>query len=77
MSVMRIMIMNKETGEYVSTFEVISRIAPSHNGDRIFLTKELTPQEMELYKRDPNEDEDYITCTVENAKQVNLIITMM
>lgn len=73
---MRVVVMSKD-GEYVSTYTGISRIAPSYNGDKVFLTKELTQEEMELYERDPNEDEDYITCTVENAKQVNLIITMM
>lgn len=76
MSTMRVVVMSKD-GKYISTYEGISRVSPSYNGDKVFLTKELTPQEMELYKRDPNEDEDYITCTVENAKEVNLIITMM
>lgn len=73
---MRVVVMSKD-GKYISTYEGISRIAPSFNGDKVFLTKELTAEEMELYKRDPNEDEDYITCTIEDAKEVNLIVTMM
>lgn len=58
-------------------FTGITRISPSYDGSKIFLLKDLTPEEMKLYGRNPDEDEDFLTCTIENAEEVNLFVTTM
>lgn len=60
-------------GKKSSCYEGISRIQRSYEGDVFYLTKELTPEEMKIYGRNPDEDEDYMTCKVD-ATQYKLLV---
>lgn len=60
-----------------SSYNGISRISPSYEGDKLFLLKDLTEEEMSLYNRNPEEDEDFITCTIENTKEATILIAVM
>lgn len=72
---LRVTVMYKDGSN--STFEGVIRIFPSFDGSKIFLMKDLTEEEMKIYNKDPNEDEDFMTCTIENAMEVNLFVSVM
>lgn len=52
----------------------ISRISPLFNGKDLCLLKDLTPKEMELYNRNPDEDEDFMAIKVENYSESTILI---
>ena len=69
-------VISKKDGS-TSTYSGIDRISPSHDGNAMFLIKDLTDKEMKLYDRDPNEQEDYISVCVENIRECTILITMI
>lgn len=65
-----------ENGNYRSQYDGISNIYPSFDGKHLYLVKELTEEEIHLYKNHKDFFGDKLVCTIDNADNVTLITTL-
>lgn len=70
---MRVTVM-KRNGGYYTTFEGDMRVSKNHRGDKWFVIKDLSDEEIALYESDKNWDgKDYV-CHEFNVDEFYLIL---